>query len=71
MERAMANGNINMAGKSVAISGSGNVALYCAEKCIMYGSKVLSFSDSNGVIINKNGFSQSDIQVLKHEKFNL
>ena len=39
---------IELAGKTVAISGSGNVAIYAAEKATELGAKVVTVSDSNG-----------------------
>jgi len=45
----------SLQGKSVAISGSGNVAQYAAEKVIQLGGKVLTLSDSSGFVYDKNG----------------
>lgn len=42
-------------GKEVAISGSGNVAQYAAEKVIQLGGKVITLSDSSGFIYDKDG----------------
>ena len=42
-------------GKSVVISGSGNVAQYAAEKCIQLGTKVLTLSDSSGYVMDPDG----------------
>ena len=42
-------------GKTVTISGSGNVAQYAAEKVIQLGGKVLTLSDSGGYIYDKDG----------------
>ena len=42
-------------GKRVLISGSGNVAQYCAQKVTQLGGKVMSLSDSNGTIIDEEG----------------
>ncbi len=44
-----------MQGKSVVISGSGNVAQYAAEKCIQLGAKVLTLSDSSGYVMDPDG----------------
>ncbi len=44
-------------GKVVAISGSGNVAQFAAEKAIFLGAKVVSLSDSNGTVYVKDGFT--------------
>ena len=45
----------------VLISGSGNVAQYAAEKCMEYGAIVLSFSDSQGTVIEPNGFTKEQM----------
>ena len=45
----------------VLISGSGNVAQYAAEKCMEYGAVVLSFSDSQGTVIEPNGFTKEQM----------
>ena len=45
-------------GKKVLISGAGNVALHAALKVIQLGGKVLSLSDSNGTIIDKDGLDK-------------
>lgn len=58
----------SMQGKNVLISGSGNVAQYAAEKVLQLGGKVLSFSDSNGTIFNKNGFTSKQVQAVMHLK---
>ncbi len=47
--------NDSFEGKSVVISGSGNVAQYAAEKVLQLGGKVLAMSDSAGYIYDKNG----------------
>ena len=44
--------------RSVLISGSGNVAQYAAQKVQQLGGKVLSLSDSNGVIIDPDGIDE-------------
>jgi glutamate dehydrogenase (NADP+) len=45
----------SFSGKTVAISGSGNVAQYAAEKCMQLGAKVATFSDSNGYVYDEKG----------------
>ena len=42
-------------GKTVTISGSGNVAQYAVEKCIQLGAKVVTMSDSSGYVYDKDG----------------
>ncbi len=56
----------SMKGKTVTISGSGNVAQYAAEKCLHLGAKVLTMSDSNGFIFDKDGINEDK---LKHIMF--
>lgn len=56
-------------GKSAVISGSGNVALYCAEKLIEEGVKVLALSDSDGFIHDPAGIDADKLQWLRELKF--
>ena len=56
----------NLKGKTVTISGAGNVAQYAAEKCLHLGAKVLTMSDSNGFIFDKDGINEDK---LKHIMF--
>ena len=46
------------------ISGSGNVAQFAAEKCLQLGAKVISFSDSNGTIIEPEGFTREQVDEI-------
>jgi glutamate dehydrogenase (NADP+) len=57
-----------LSGKSVLISGSGNVAQYAAEKAIELGSKVLTMSDSNGTIYDEKGLDQEKLEYVKRVK---
>lgn len=52
-------------GKAVSISGSGNVAIYACEKATQLGGKVITMSDSNGYIVDKNGIDLDLIKQLK------
>jgi glutamate dehydrogenase (NADP+) len=45
-------------GKRVAISGSGNVSQYAAEKCLELGAKVVTLSDSSGIVIIEGGLTE-------------
>lgn len=54
-------------GKTVVISGAGNVAVYAAYKAAALGAKVVSFSDSTGYIYDKDGV---DIPFVEDLKFN-
>lgn len=46
---------LELKGKTVLISGSGNVSLYACKKCQEYGAQVVAMSDSSGYIYDKNG----------------
>jgi glutamate dehydrogenase (NADP+) len=48
-------------GRRVAISGSGNVAQYAAEKCIEMGAKVISLSDSGGMVHIAKGLTAAQL----------
>ena len=52
-------------GARVAISGSGNVAIYACEKATQLGGKVVTLSDSNGFIYDKNGIDLACVKQLK------
>ena len=54
--------------KKVVISGSGNVATYAAEQALLNGAKVLTMSDSDGFVLDKNGFTQEKIDWVKELK---
>ena len=61
----------SFAGKKVAISGSGNVAQYAAEKAIEFGAKVVTMSDSSGYIFDVDGISEEKlafVMELKNER---
>ncbi|WP_069997698.1 NADP-specific glutamate dehydrogenase [Cellulosilyticum sp. I15G10I2] len=51
--------------KEVVISGSGNVAIYAAEKSYELGAKVVAMSDSNGYIYDPNGIDLDAVKQLK------
>ncbi len=52
-------------GKTVLVSGSGNVAIYAAKKATVMGAKVVAMSDSNGYIYDKNGVDLEAVRQLK------
>ena len=52
-------------GKTVVISGSGNVAIYANQKATALGAKVVAMSDSNGYIYDKNGVDLAAIKQIK------
>jgi|TARA_B110000971_G_C20030122_1_gene510980 glutamate dehydrogenase (NADP+) len=62
--------NNTIKGKTVVISGSGNVAQYAAEKCIQLSAKVISLSDSSGSIYDSDGISQEKLEFVMDLKNN-
>lgn len=54
-----------LAGKTVVISGSGNVAIYAAEKAQQYGAKVVALSDSNGYVYDSEGIKLDLVKEIK------
>lgn len=59
---------IELAGKTVAISGAGNVAIYAAEKATELGAKVVTMSDSTGWIYDAEGVDLAAIKEIKEVK---
>lgn len=59
------NGSQSLHGKTVTISGSGNVAIYACEKAQQLGAKVVAMSDSNGCIYDKDGIDLATIKRIK------
>ena len=57
-------------GKRCAISGSGNVAQYCAQKILSYGGKVITMSDSGGYIYDEDGIDESKLEWIMDLKNN-
>ena len=55
-------------GKSVAVSGSGNVAQYATEKVNDLGGKVVTLSDSGGTIYDKDGIDQEKLAFVMELK---
>ncbi|TXS89807.1 NADP-specific glutamate dehydrogenase [Parahaliea maris] len=49
-------------GKVCVVSGSGNVATYCAEKLLQLGAKVVTLSDSSGFVYDEEGFTHEKLQ---------
>ena len=58
----------SMNGKTVAISGSGNVAQYAAQKCLQLGAKVVSMSDSKGTIHDPEGIDENKLAYIMNLK---
>lgn len=62
--------NDSLVGKTVLVSGAGNVAQYAAEKALHLGGKVITFSDSKGTLVDHDGFTQEKINWVKDHKAN-
>ena len=60
--------NDNFKGKTVVISGSGNVAQYALEKAIHLGAKVVTVSDSSGYVYRPTGFHSEHLDFIKELK---
>lgn len=60
--------NESVKGKNVVISGSGNVAIYAAEKAIELGATVLTLSDSSGFIHDPAGITIEKLAIVKQIK---
>ncbi|HBT58978.1 MAG TPA: NADP-specific glutamate dehydrogenase [Pseudomonas sp.] len=70
-EQMLKQRNDSFEGKRVAISGSGNVAQYAAQKVLELGAKVISVSDSGGTLYYPDGMTQAQwdtLMTLKNEQ---
>jgi len=65
VEEALKSKGLSFEGKKVVISGSGNVAIYAAEKAQQLGAMVIALSDSNGYIYDKNGINLDTVKLIK------
>lgn len=68
VEEMLKNAGNSLEGKTVTISGSGNVALYACKKAQEKGAKVVTLSDSNGWIYDKNGIDFEAAREIKEVK---
>lgn len=59
---------IDIAGKTICISGSGNVAIYATQKAQELGAKVVTLSDSTGWVYDPEGIDLVAIKEIKEEK---
>ena len=64
--KTMANSSFN--GKTVVVSGSGNVAIYACKKAQELGAKVVAMSDSNGYIYDQSGINLDVVREIKEVK---
>ena len=60
--------NLSFEGKTIVVSGSGNVAIYATEKATQLGGKVVALSDSNGYVYDKNGIDLALVKEIKEVK---
>ena len=65
MEEALREKGRSFKNSTVSISGSGNVAIYAAEKVYQLGGKVVTMSDSNGYIYDADGIKLDTIKQIK------
>jgi len=56
-------------GRKALVSGSGNVAIYCAEKLLHLGARAITLSDSTGFVHDPDGFDTDKLEYLKELKF--
>ena len=56
---------IDLAGKTIVVSGAGNVAIYAIEKAQEFGAKVVTCSDSNGYIYDPDGIDLAAVKEIK------
>ena len=64
----LAEKGLSFEGKRVAISGSGNVAIYAAEKAMALGAKVITMSDSSGALVDEDGIDLPAMKLIKEVK---
>ena len=67
-QNMMKQAGMDMAGKKVLVSGSGNVATYAVEKATQLGGKVLTMSDSSGYIYDKDGINAEKLAWIQDLK---
>ena len=60
--------NDSFEGKTVVVSGSGNVTQYAAEKCTQLGGKVVAMSDSQGYVYDPNGINLPKLFDIKQKR---
>lgn len=66
----LARKDMSFDGMRVSVSGSGNVAQYAIEKILELGGKVVTCSDSQGTVIDENGFTREKLDILMDIKNN-
>jgi glutamate dehydrogenase (NADP+) len=65
LENMLRQADEGLKGKTAVVSGSGNVSLYCMQKMIQDGAKVVAASDSGGTIYDKDGIDEEKFEFLR------
>ena len=60
--------NDSIEGKTIVVTGSGNVAIYAVEKATQLGAKVVAMNDSNGYVYDPNGINLDVVKDIKEVK---
>ncbi len=68
LNEMLVHSGMKISGKSVVISGAGNVAIHAAEKAIQSGAKVIAMSDSTGWIHDQNGINLAAVKEIKETR---
>ena len=68
IQRMLQAENITLENRTAVISGSGNVAIYAAQKAAQLGAKVVAMSDSDGYILDTGGIDLDAIKDIKEKK---
>jgi glutamate dehydrogenase (NADP+) len=67
-EKMLESSSTSFDGKTTVISGSGNVAIYAAEKASRLGAKVVTVSDSNGYVYDPDGIKVETVKLIKERQ---
>ena len=68
MDAALKDKGMSFEGRTIVVSGSGNVAIYATEKATQLGGKVVALSDSNGYIYDADGIDLAAVKEIKEVK---
>ena len=68
LNELMKDHNDSLDGKTVVVTGSGNVAIYAVQKATQLGAKVVAMCDSNGYIYDPNGINLDVVKDIKEVK---
>ncbi len=60
----LATKGMDLKGKTIVVSGAGNVAQYAVEKALEYGGKVITMSDSNGAVVDMDGIDRGKLDYV-------